>query len=1118
MLMPTPDGIPSTKLKVAMKVKAYDIAYIQTDKKSASLPEISSTTQLDLQTNNFKANKFVLRVPDDNMIINGSGQLKRTNDRERWQTQGEIIALWRNLSKFHPFVNLLDSIIPGNAIVSSIQNLPDGKLFLDLKFAKDNKKNTYDLEATAADCKIDAIIPWLEPANQRASIAPLRSVLANLLHGKLEQINLEEFCLSPQAKFAGTLLLKSDGELALKDCSLEDGSVLWKFSGNADQFAHWTKLQLSSKDLPLAKLTKAINGNQPLANRVRGSLGLNSSCQIVLAGKAQVSAKLNEMDKDKEVQANDFACEAVLNDAELHLSQPAVNIRHISGTYASNRESLILKNIRGDTATGTINIDANIPKNNHQPLNFHLHANTINLPDLLAVLQLFHIDTSGLNRWQLSGKLKEADLVIAGIADKPLLRLTAIPSDMIFAFPDAQLSMHANSGKIIYSNDNLAVDKLNVSTVNSNFLISFAIKNPSSAISLEKLSLSLNNTDLSDLQACLPVSARPIYLKNLASNISSQYQISGLKGKISGNLEYVKHGDQNLHGAIDLDNISLRYGQRQLFVHNLKGKTIFAGNDLLCRGITGNVAASSFSLEGRLLNYGNKSVQWHGDVGAQIVPADISDILYLFIPTGQASTIKSRCKKTVAVKIKSSLAQNIFSNSFTLLVDADAGLSLSSNDFNFQQPSNTKLLISGSCRKDDEQWLWNYLTFDLVGSQITFKGSLRNNVSGKECIANISAQLPEYMQASLLKQSFFPDMAVGTINGRVKGSISLQGPISSSQVSGKIYFSDVSLPALYLAHATGEISLQPQPVASGEPPIIQALMHLKELNIGRPLLTKASGTLIYSKAIYVLKDFAAEVAAGQLTASGKADLKQKQFNLDFNVKDANLDDLWPQITNSQIDADGPFDCHFTLESTGVGAAELEENLAGSGTIHVGRGAFNRSGKLHARLNQVNLLHQGIFGFNVNNLLQSVLPAKASEFYSIDGAFGLSKEVLTIRSLLYDSRDLKFSAAGKANVALHSLELDVAGVMPRVSTSVIHGPLGQLSREITLQKLLDSVTLHKLDKLPSLPLLGGIGNKTDLFTCRIVAPYNQPKLISQSIQKSFQWLNYRPATAPGKHAQ
>jgi len=221
-----------------------------------------------------------------------------------------------------------------------------------------------------------------------------------------------------------------------------------------------------------------------------------------------------------------------------------------------------------------------------------------------------------------------------------------------------------------------------------------------------------------------------------------------------------------------------------------------------------------------------------------------------------------------------------------------------------------------------------------------------------------------------------------------------------------------------------------------------------------------------------------------------------------------LAQLWPQITNSSIRAAGLLNSHFNIETSGDTAKEIEQNMTGSGQIHVGQGSFSRFAQLHARMNQVNLLHQGVFGFNLNNVMQSVLPTKTSEFSSIDSAFSLDKQVLTIKHILYDGKDIKFSAAGKANLAQHSLDLDVAGVMPRVANSVFGGKLGELSREITLQKLLDGVTMHKLEKLPSLPLIGGMAGGPEIFTCRIMAPYDQPKLISQSIQKSFRWLHNR----------
>ena len=232
------------------------------------------------------------------------------------------------------------------------------------------------------------------------------------------------------------------------------------------------------------------------------------------------------------------------------------------------------------------------------------------------------------------------------------------------------------------------------------------------------------------------------------------------------------------------------------------------------------------------------------------------------------------------------------------------------------------------------------------------------------------------------------------------------------------------------------------------------------------------------------------------------------MHLNMNVKDAHLDELWPQLTNSQIKATGLLSCNFNLDTSSSNAKELEQNMTGSGRIKVGQGSFSRLSQLHAKLNQANLLHQGIFGFNFNNVMQSVLPVKESDFNSIDSSFVLDKEILTVRRILYDGKDIKFSSAGKVNLASHSLDLDVAGVMPRVSNGGIGGKLGEISREITLQKLFDGLTMGKLEKLPAIPFIGDMSSAPDIFTCRIVGPYDQPKQLSQSIQKSFRWLRSR----------
>jgi hypothetical protein len=98
--------------------------------------------------------------------------------------------------------------------------------------------------------------------------------------------------------------------------------------------------------------------------------------------------------------------------------------------------------------------------------------------------------------------------------------------------------------------------------------------------------------------------------------------------------------------------------------------------------------------------------------------------------------------------------------------------------------------------------------------------------------------------------------------------------------------------------------------------------------------------------------------------------------------------------------------------------------------------------------------------------------------------------------------------------LHTIELEIAGQIPRVTSSVLSGTVGGLSKGITVQKMMGTMTLHKLETLPALPLLGDIASaRPRVFTFKVLAPYDQPKTLSQSIEKSFHWLPSKPtATA------
>jgi hypothetical protein len=74
--------------------------------------------------------------------------------------------------------------------------------------------------------------------------------------------------------------------------------------------------------------------------------------------------------------------------------------------------------------------------------------------------------------------------------------------------------------------------------------------------------------------------------------------------------------------------------------------------------------------------------------------------------------------------------------------------------------------------------------------------------------------------------------------------------------------------------------------------------------------------------------------------------------------------------------------------------------------------------------------------------------------------------------------------------------------------------------MTLQNLMHTITLHKLENLPPVPILGDLAtDKPRSFSFKVAAPMDKPTALAHSIEKSFHWLPGLPnATAHPVPAQ
>jgi len=207
------------------------------------------------------------------------------------------------------------------------------------------------------------------------------------------------------------------------------------------------------------------------------------------------------------------------------------------------------------------------------------------------------------------------------------------------------------------------------------------------------------------------------------------------------------------------------------------------------------------------------------------------------------------------------------------------------------------------------------------------------------------------------------------------------------------------------------------------------------------------------------------------------------------------------------------DGQLHLAATGNDAKAMVSTLAGSGDFVIKDGMIARFGQLQTKLTQANLLSQGIFGFNLNNLLQSVVPIRSGEFNEVRSKYQIYKGVLDIQELRYSGDDLRMWGAGTQNLATNQMEMEIAGTIPRVTKSMLGGAFGDLSRSFTVSKLLHQVTFGTLENLPPLPIIGDIASdKPRTFAFKVNAPATDTKLVTKSIEKSFKWLPNKQAAS------
>ena len=206
---------------------------------------------------------------------------------------------------------------------------------------------------------------------------------------------------------------------------------------------------------------------------------------------------------------------------------------------------------------------------------------------------------------------------------------------------------------------------------------------------------------------------------------------------------------------------------------------------------------------------------------------------------------------------------------------------------------------------------------------------------------------------------------------------------------------------------------------------------------------------------------------------GHFDTEKNGLGVNIYLSQIHMEEIVDRLFDAPDELTGALDGELHITSHGTTDKQMVSNMEGTGNIVIQKGIVARFGQLQTKLTQANLLSQGILGFNINNLLQSVAPARSGEFNELTSRFQIFKGALAIKELRFSGDDLRLWGAGAADLSEQTIDLEIAGTLPRVTESFLGGTIGRLSRNITVSGLLSKVTFGALENLPHNAILPAI---------------------------------------------
>jgi hypothetical protein len=297
-----------------------------------------------------------------------------------------------------------------------------------------------------------------------------------------------------------------------------------------------------------------------------------------------------------------------------------------------------------------------------------------------------------------------------------------------------------------------------------------------------------------------------------------------------------------------------------------------------------------------------------------------------------------------------------------------------------------------------------------------------------------------------------------------------------------------------------------------------ANVRLGSFTLGKLVFSNIRGKVVtateHGVTTYRLEDATANTTGGIVRLSGTVEAAGKRrFNLDIAASNIDVNCLLTALASAPGEITGRLAITASVAGEAAGRCELLRSLYGCGAFSMTNGRVKRLGQLQGALTKLNLLKEGIAGFNINNLVAAITPIKSNRYCRFDGRFDIGNGTLGLCQLSYNGEELRLRAAGSLQLLTGQARIAVAGNIPRISHVGLKGPTAQLLEKLSINGAIKAVAGNALEHLPELPIIGDIGHsKPRAFEFVASGNLRDGDQITKSIMQSFHWLpNVRNAT-------